>query len=429
MAIGGKRAAAPDVSRETLASRYRRVRARTLALAGPLSPEDQAIQSMPDASPVKWHLAHTSWFFETFVLGRSKDYEAFDAAYGYLFNSYYEAEGPRIPRAARGMLSRPPLEEILAYRRHVDAAMERLLEGSGDRSWADESRLIELGLNHEEQHQELILMDVKHLFSLNPLAPSYGAFPPALVRDAPELAWISFEGGLKEIGHDGRGFAFDNETPRHKVWLEPFRLASRLTTNADYRAFIDDGGYRRPEFWLADGWAAVTAESWEAPLYWRREGGAKEVQWRIFTLAGLQPINPAAPVCHVSLYEADAFARWSGKRLPREAEWEIAAESAPAAGNFAERGFLHPLPAARPGLAQMFGDVWEWTQSPYTPYPGFRPEAGAVGEYNGKFMANQFVLRGGSAATPGGHVRATYRNYFPPSARWAFSGVRLADDI
>ncbi len=425
MKTEAKRAPKPAYrSRDDLRARFARVRARTLALAAPLSAEDQAIQSMPDASPVKWHLAHTSWFFETFILSRSKDYAVFDDAYGFLFNSYYEAEGPRHPRAARGMLSRPPLADILAYRRHVDAAMERLIEAPRDEAYAGAARLIELGLHHEQQHQELILMDVKHVFSLNPLAPSYGAFPPALVREAPELSWILFEGGLKEIGHEGPGFAFDNEGPRHKVWLDPFRLASRLATNAEYRTFIDAGGYRRPEFWLSDGWAAAGAEGWEAPLYWRRDGA----DWRIFTLAGLQPINPAAPVCHLSYYEADAFARWSGKRLPREAEWEIAATTAPVAGNFAERSFLHPLPAPSAGLGQMFGDAWEWTQSPYAAYPGFAPEAGAIGEYNGKFMANQFVLRGGSAATPMDHIRPTYRNFFAPSARWAFSGLRLADE-
>lgn len=267
-------------------------------------------------------------------------------------------------------------------------------------------------------------MDVKHLFSLNPLAPSYGALPPVIVREAQPFSWISFEGGLKDIGHDGAGFAFDNEGPRHKVWLQPFKVASRLVSNADYLEFMSDGGYERPEFWLSNGWATINKEGWKAPLYWRREGE----NWRIFTLAGTQPINPAAPVCHVSYYEADAFARWAGKRLPTEAEWEIAAAEAGFPGEFAESGYLHPRPALAEGLGQMLGDVWEWTQSPYTAYPGFRPSPGAVGEYNGKFMCNQFVLKGGSAVTPAGHARVTYRNFFQPSARWAFSGLRLADD-
>ncbi|MBI1364564.1 MAG: ergothioneine biosynthesis protein EgtB [Alphaproteobacteria bacterium] len=419
--------AAPEkrAGRDAWRERYGRIRARTPELAVPLSAEDQTIQSMPDASPTKWHLAHTSWFFETFLLKPyARGYAVFDDAFAYLFNSYYEAAGPRHPRPLRGMLSRPSLETVAAYRAHVDQAMLALIDGADDALRATIAPLVELGLHHEQQHQELLLMDVKHLFSLNPLQPSYGAFPPALVRRAPPLEWIEFDGGLFDVGHDGAGFAFDNESPRHRVWLEPFRLASRLTTNAEYCAFIEDGGYARPELWLSDGWAAARDEGWTAPLYWTRE----TEEWRIFTLAGPQPVNPAAPVCHVSYYEADAFARWSGKRLAREAEWEVAARSAASPGDFAESGYLHPRPARAQGLAQMFGDVWEWTQSPYTPYPGFRPAAGAVGEYNGKFMANQFVLRGGSAVTPADHIRATYRNFYPPAARWAFAGIRLADD-
>lgn len=406
--------------REALRARFEQIRARSLELSAPLNPEDQAIQSMPDASPTKWHLAHTTWFFETFVLSAAPQYEPFDPAYAYLFNSYYEAEGPRHPRAERGMLSRPCRNEIIAYRGHVDRAMTQFLEGCSDLS----ARLIDLGLHHEQQHQELMLMDIKHLFSLNPLAPAYASFPPAPVREAPALEWISFDGGLVEIGNDGEGFAFDNEGPRHKAWLDPFRLASRLATNADYLEFIDDGGYQRPEYWLSDGWAIAREEKWDAPLYWRRDGA----DWRIFTLAGSQPINPASPVCHISYYEADAFARWSNARLATEAEWELAAASAPSAGNLAESGYFHPQPAKGEGLVQMIGDAWEWTQSPYTAYPRYRPAEGALGEYNGKFMANQFVLRGGSAATPADHIRITYRNFFPPHARWAFSGIRLADD-
>ena len=418
-------ALSPNADRTQWRRRYCETRARTLALAAPLTPEDQTTQSMPDASPTKWHLGHTSWFFETFLLAEhGEQYEVFDPAFAYLFNSYYEAKGPRQPRPRRGMLSRPSLEAVRAYRAHVDAGMERLIEKADAPTWEKIAGLIELGLNHEEQHQELILMDVKHLFSLNPLAPCYGAMPPVIVREAQTLSWISFEGGVKKIGHDGEGFAFDNEGPRHKVFLEPFKLASRLVVNADYLEFMRDGGYERPEFWLSEGWATIQREGWEAPLYWRRDGA----QWRIFTLAGVHPINPAAPVCHVSYFEADAFARWAGKRLPTEAEWETAAGESRFDGEFAASGYLHPRPVRAEGLGQMLGDAWEWTQSPYTAYPGFRPNPGAVGEYNGKFMCNQFVLRGGSAVTPAGHARITYRNFFPPDARWAFSGLRLADD-
>lgn len=415
----------PGALRAGAALRYAQTRNRTTSLVAHLAAEDQAIQSMPDASPAKWHLAHTSWFFETFILAQhAEGYAFYDPSYGYLFNSYYEAEGPRHPRPQRGMLSRPSLEDVHAYRRHVDEAMKRLLASQGSQD-ARIAALCELGVNHEEQHQELILMDIKHLFSLNPLSPSFGAFPPALVRDAEESGWVSFSGGLVEIGADGKSFAFDNEGPRHKVWLEPFSLASRLATNGEFAAFIEDGGYERPEFWLSDGWAKAAAEDWRAPLYWRRS----EEGWRIFTLAGEQPLNPASPVCHVSYYEADAFARWAGARLPREAEWEHAAAGIAVKGNFAESRYFHPMPAPRgEGLLQMFGDVWEWTQSPYTAYPGYKAADGAIGEYNGKFMCGQFVLKGGCAASPPGHLRASYRNFFPPAARWAFSGVRLARD-
>ena len=410
-------------ARGNLAARYRRVRAASLALCAPLSAEDMCVQSTPDASPVKWHLAHTTWFFETFILKAFSDgYAPFDEAYHYLFNSYYEAEGPRHARAKRGLLTRPSIEDVRAWRAHVDDAIEALLADELIEQRA--GALFELGFAHEEQHQELILMDLKHLFSENPLAPSYGAFPPDLVREARPLEWLSFEGGLVEIGDAGDAFAFDNERPRHRTFVQPFRLASRPATNAEFLEFIEDGGYERAEFWLADGWAKAHEEGWRAPLYWRGEGDERG----IFTLAGLQPINPAAPVCHVSYFEADAFARWAGKRLPTEAEWEVAAGDAALKGHFADARYYHPKPAPGPGLVQLYGDVWEWTQSPYTPYPGFRPAAGAVGEYNGKFMCGQFVLKGGSAATPPGHLRPTYRNFFPPAARWAFSGIRLADD-
>jgi ergothioneine biosynthesis protein EgtB len=400
------------------AQRYKAIRDVSLALAAPLSAEDCALQSMPDASPVKWHLAHTTWFFETFVLEGRRGYRPFDPAYRVLFNSYYNAVGEKHPRPERGMLSRPGLDEVLAYRRHVDAAMAK----------ADESDLIELGMHHEQQHQELILTDLKHLLSRNPLQPAYHRqWPLTVIRPGP-ARWIGFEGGLREIGHEGDGFCFDNETPRHKVWLEPFEIASHPVTHGDFLDFVDDGGYRRPELWLAAGWDAAQSRGWRAPQYWRYRDGA----WRTFTLHGESIVDRNTPVCHVSLYEADAYARWAGARLPGETEWEIAAAGAPLEGNFMESGALHPLAAreqpAEGALAQAFGDVWEWTRSEYGPYAGYRPAAGAVGEYNGKFMSGQYVLRGGSCATPQSHIRATYRNFFPPDARWQFSGLRLARD-
>ena len=397
---------------------YAVVRARTLALTEGLSAEDQQVQSMPDASPVNWHLAHTTWFFETFILKDfASGYRPFDDRFGYLFNSYYDSVGARHPRPARGMLTRPSLEEVLGYRAHVDEAMDALLAGALDSRAAE---LLQLGLSHEEQHQELILMDLKHALSMNPLDPSYRPPRPAERREPPAMGWSRLDGGLVEIGHEGQGFSFDNEGPRHKVWLEPFRLANRLTTCGEWREFIDDGGYRDPRLWLSDGWAAVQREGWTAPAYWKAEEGG----WTIFTLTGRRPVNPAEPVCHVSYYEADAVARWSGKRLPTEAEWETAAQPK----FLATGGSIHPEVATGDGLEQLCGAVWHWTASAYTPYPRYRPAADATGEYNGKFMSGQMVLRGGACVTPPGHSRVTYRNFFPPASRWAFSGVRLADD-
>jgi ergothioneine biosynthesis protein EgtB len=382
---------------------------------------------MPDASPVKWHLAHTTWFFETFVLSRHvRGYKPFHPAFRVLFNSYYNAVGEKYPRPQRGLLTRPNLEEVLAYRAHVDQHMAALLgmRGSVPQELA---ALVTLGIHHEEQHQELILTDVKHLLSRNPLAPAYRERWPLTAVGTRKSEWILVAGGVREIGHDGQGFAFDNEGPRHEVLVHDFLLASHPVSYGEYLAFIDDGGYRRPELWLSLGWDAVQAGNWQAPLYWEKH----EDGWFNYTLHGLVPIETHTPACHLSYFEADAYARWAGARLPTEFEWEVAAERAPVEGNFVDSGALHPLAprgAPRSGFAQLYGDVWEWTQSSYAPYPGFRPAAGAVGEYNGKFMCNQYVLRGGSCATPARHIRRTYRNFFPPEARWQFSGVRLARD-
>jgi len=406
-----------------LAQRLFATRKLTLDLAAPLSDADATIQPFPDASPAKWHLAHTTWFFETFLLEGQPRYRPFDPAYRVLFNSYYNAVGEKHPRAERGLLSRPRLDEVLAYRRHVDDAMQALL---ATEKYEDE--LLELGLQHEQQHQELILTDLKHLLSRNPLKPAYQKQWPLTPIRAREPRWIAFEGDLVEIGHAGAGFAFDNEMPRHRVWLQPFEIASHPVTHGDFIRFIDDGGYRRPELWLAAGWDLVLARGWQAPLYWARREG----RWHTFTLHGEVAVDPNTPICHASFFEAEAYARWAQARLPTEAEWEIAAQSAPRRGNFLESAALHPLASredpAEGTLSQAFGDVWEWTRSEYGPYPGFRTAAGAVGEYNGKFMANQYVLRGGSCATPREHIRGSYRNFFPAEARWQFSGLRLARD-
>jgi ergothioneine biosynthesis protein EgtB len=408
--------------RDERVRRYQAVRDASVALAAPLTPEDCALQSMPDASPVKWHLAHTTWFFETFVLApHARGYRLFDPAYGYLFNSYYNAIGARHPRPERGLISRPSLEEVIAYRRHVDDALPTVLDDAV-------GNLVELGMHHEQQHQELILTDLKHLLSRNPLRPAYEKPWPLAPIEPRRRGWMGVPEGLYEVGHDGEGFAFDNEGPRHRVWLEAFSIATHPVTHGDWMEFMDDGGYRRPELWLSAGWDVVQARGWQAPLYWEQRDGA----WHTFTLHGMAPVDPLTPVCHVSFYEAEAFARWAGERLPTESEWEIAAREASLEGNFVESGALHPLPLpkapARGRTAQMFGDVWEWTRSDYAPYAGFRIAEGAVGEYNGKFMSGQYVLRGGSCATPQSHIRATYRNFFPPDARWQFSGLRLARD-
>jgi ergothioneine biosynthesis protein EgtB len=407
-----------------LLGRFAEVRAGTLALAAPLSAEDAMVQSMPDASPAKWHLAHTTWFFEAFVLARAeRHHSVFDPAYGYLFNSYYEAAGPRQPRPERGLLSRPPLEDVLRYRAQVDGRMGEALSAGAPEDLLD---VVELGLNHEQQHQELLLTDVKHAFSLNPLRPAYGMSAPPAGRAALPLSWIPGAARQTEVGARDAGFAFDNERPRHRALLEPHTVASRPATCGEWLAFMEAGGYTRAELWMSDGWALARRAGWEAPLYWFRDGG----RWAQFTLGGVRAVDEAEPVAHVSWYEADAFARWSGARLPTEEEWEDAAQGVASDGTFVSEGRFHPAAALPgPGARQLFGDVWEWTRSAYGPYPGFRPSAGALGEYNGKFMVNQLVLRGGSCATPRGHVRPSYRNFFYPDARWQFSGVRLAGDL
>jgi ergothioneine biosynthesis protein EgtB len=505
--------------------RFRQVRHFTEYLAEGLAPEDMVVQSMPDVSPTKWHLAHTSWFFEQFLLVPFlRGYAPLNPMYLYLFNSYYHQAGERHCRDQRGYISRPTVAEVRAYRHHVDEAMLELIGTLDEESSGRVAPLLTLGLHHEQQHQELLLTDIKHVFSVNPLRPAYrnlgdAARAQGLAVAAPALGWTGYEGGLHEIGHVvGTGFAYDNEGPRHRHFLQPFELANRLVTNGEYLAFMEDGGYQRPELWLSMGWAAVQTHGWSEPFYWERREG----RWRIFTLSGLRDLDPAEPVCHLNYFEADAYARWTGARLPTEAEWEVAAEVIPIAGNFVDTGALHPqrlgsnitagggsvreevgdgsigdtlvdgrsaslsglagfgaaepaalralgvapplgmaslaatsgvaegdavgsgmgqaspsprVPSSAPaaaasaGLHQLYGDVWEWTSSPYTGYPGFRPAAGAVGEYNGKFMCNQFVLRGGSCATSWSHIRPTYRNFFPPDASWQFTGVRLARDI
>ena len=421
-------------SADSLLADYRRVRSFSEELCRPLAIEDYVVQSMDDVSPAKWHLGHVTWFFETFLLAPElPGYHLFHPRFTFVFNSYYNAVGDRHPRPRRGLLARPTVAEVLAYRRHVDRNMTALLTGLRG---ADADRLVpvvEIGLHHEQQHQELLVTDIKHVFAINPLHPVYqpaagggnGVLPPG----APQLhGWISCSGGLQWFGHDGEGFAYDNEGPRHQRFVQPYRLADRLVTNAEFLGFIADGGYRSPVLWLSDGWDAVAAGGWEAPLYWSRHGD----DWQQMTLSGMRPVPPAEPVVHVSYFEADAYARWAGARLPTEFEWEAAAAAHPAAdasANFVEERAFHPRPCpSGAGMRQLFGDVWEWTASDYAPYPGYRAAPGALGEYNGKFMCNQYVLRGGSCASPRTHVRATYRNFFPPDKRWQFTGIRLADE-
>jgi ergothioneine biosynthesis protein EgtB len=418
----GHEVGAPAVAPAPVASpsaRYDEVRALSVRLCEGLNPDDCQAQSMPDASPLKWHLAHTTWFFETFVLAAVPNYRPFRPKFAALFNSYYHSVGAQHPRAQRGLLTRPSLEEVRAWRTYVDDAMRELLEGGA--TGVLPAR-IELGLQHEQQHQELMLTDVKHLLSHNPLKPAYRAGALAAQPRAQAARWIERPGVLVETGHDGNGFGFDNEFPRHRVWLDAYAIASRPVTNADYIEFIHDGAYREPLLWLADGWDRVQAEAWDRPLYWSPDLESH------YTLRGEQPLVRDAPVCHLSYYEADAYARWAGARLPREAEWEAAAAAWPVAGNFLDSGELHPRTSAadHPGF---FGDVWEWTASAYGSYPGYRTDDGALGEYNSKFMCNQFVLRGGSCVSSADHLRPSYRNFFPPHARWQFSGLRLAKDM
>ncbi len=408
-----------------LAARYEAVRAQTESLTAPLQTEDFVVSSMPDVSPTKWHLAHTSWFFETFVLApHAPEYLSPNPRYAFLFNSYYVQAGERHCRAQRGLVTRPTVAEVFDYRAHVDDGMRALLARIAGDAEHPAAKLVELGLQHEQQHQELLVTDIKHVLWTNPLRPAYLPRPAEASPSAAPLAWQSVDEGVYRIGHQGAGFAFDNESPSHRVFAERFRLASRLVTNGEYLAFMEDGGYSNAALWLSAGLATVQDQRWEAPLYWERSRDG----WTEFTLAGERPVDAAEPVCHLSFYEADAYARWAGHRLPTEAEWEIAAGGRPVEGRFVEGGRFHPAPAPRDGdgLSQLYGDVWQWTSSAYVGYPGFEAAPGAIGEYNGKWMADQWVLRGASCATPRSHARLTYRNFFPSDARWQFTGLRLA---
>ncbi len=421
--------ALPPAPKTELLERYLAVRRFSEQLCQTLEPEDYVIQTMPEMSPTKWHLAHTSWFFETFVCKpHLREYRPLHPQYAFLFNSYYNAVGKMHARPQRGLISRPTVKDTFTYRQHVDAAMEKLIQTAADSLLETITPLIVLGLNHEQQHQELMLTDIKHAFWMNHLRPTLRPeVPPADISTAAP-GWVRFNSGLYSIGFKGEGFHFDNETPRHQVFLNPFSLATQLVTNREFLAFIEDRGYQRSELWLSLGWTVVNERGWNAPLYWEQRDGA----WWMMTLAGMRPVRWDEPVCHLSYFEADAYARWAGARLPTEAEWEVAANSVAVAGQFAESGRFHPSPPEGPSshaLNQMFGELWQWTQSAYAPYPGYQPQPGALGEYNGKFMCNQYVLRGASCATPRSHARRTYRNFFPPDARWQFMGLRLAKDI
>ncbi len=428
MAPSHSASALPEQQRSGWVETYRKVRRQSEALCATLTPEDYVIQTAPEASPAKWHLAHVSWFFETFLLQEYlPGYREFHPRFGYLFNSYYQQVGSFHPRPQRGFLSRPGVDEILRYRAHVDDGMLALLHGAGEDIWPEVQHRLAIGLNHEQQHQELLLTDIKLNLAANPLRPAYrDDLPAAPAAPAAPLAWLDYDGGVHEIGAADNGFAYDNEAPRHRSYLNPFRLASRPVTNGEYLDFIDDGGYADPALWLSDGWATVQQRNWSAPLYWERIDG----EWWHYTLGGLRRLDAAEPVCHVSYYEAEAYAAWAGRRLPTEEEWEVAAAELPVAGNLRDSGYLHPVAAAAgQGLQQMYGDVWEHTASAYGPYPGYRAAAGALGEYNGKFMCNQMVLRGGSCVTADDHIRASYRNFFYPHERWQFQGFRLAEDV
>lgn len=418
------------VSKQDFVKRYQAVRRFTEQLCEPLVAEDYVIQSMPDVSPTKWHLAHMTWFWETFLLSVAlPGYTSFHPQYAYLFNSYYNSLGKPYARPQRGLLSRPTVEEVYLYRRYVDQRVVDLLNQIDERKLMDFAPIITIGLNHEQQHQELIITDIKHVLSFNPLHPAYLERERRPSANIPPIEWVTYPGGIDWIGHEGEGFCFDNEEPRHREFLPAFQLASRLVTNGEYLEFIKDGGYTNPLLWLSDGWYTVQRDRWEAPLYWEK----RDDSWWTMTLHGFREVDPSEPVCHISYYEADAYARWANARLATEVEWEVASRDVPIEGNFAEEGLYHPtaLDSAIVGgkLAQMYGNVWEWTQSAYLPYPGYKPAVGAVGEYNGKFMCNQFVLRGGSCATSRSHIRPTYRNFFPPHARWQFMGVRLAREV
>ena len=412
----------------TLAERYRTVRDFSETLCEPLETEDYVVQTKENVSPTKWHLAHTSWFFETFLLKPHLDgYEPLNEQYAYLFNSYYIQAGERHCRDRRGYISRPTVAEVYAFREYVDEHMARLLSDAERRR--EVAPLVEIGLHHEQQHQELMVTDIKHVFSVNPLRPAYRDLAPSPRTELLELEWTAFEEGVYEVGYDGDGFHYDNEAPRHKTYLHPFELANRLVTNGEFIEFIEDDGYQRPELWLSEGWSTVQERNWTEPFYWEKHDG----QWYLYTLGGMREVNPSEPACHITYFEADAFARWAGARLPDEKEWEIAARDLPMQGNFVDDSRFHPAPlpehADPDQLYQMYGDVWEWTRSTYSPYPGYEPLPGAIGEYNGKFMCGQFVLRGGSCATSRSHIRPTYRNFFYPDEAWQFMGFRLARDV